>query len=125
MITMSPAIKRISGICARHQWGFYWEELPHNSVRARIPTLDRIEHAAILKAAHRLRDIHVTEWFASPSPVWEGCISLELEEDFQRRTAAQAAGRARLDAWWTANHAARLQGMGPDEAAAYADLQCG
>lgn len=117
---MTAAEKKISAFCARHRFRYSWQSLKFDGCRAVIPSMDRISHAETLKAARRLKGVRVTEWVAR-SQVFEGRIYLQDAADAERIASIQEAEQERNDAWWNANHSARLSGMDPTAAARYAE----
>lgn len=78
---MTAAEKRISAFCTRHRFGYEWQALRCNGRRAVVESLDRNHHAAVLKAARRLKGIRVTGWTNSDGGVWEGRIFLQDAAD--------------------------------------------
>lgn len=122
MNTITAAEKKISAFCSRRRLSYTWQPLKFNARRAVICTMDRIEHAATLDAARRLRGVKVSQWTAPASAgIFSGCVYLQDAADAERMQAAIDAETARSNAWWEANHAARLAGMDFSAAAAYAE----
>ena len=117
---MTAAEKKISAFCTRHRLRFSWQSLKFDGRRAGIPSMDCISHAETLKAARRLKGVRVTDWVVI-SQVFEGHIYIQDAADAERIDFIQKAEQERNDAWWNANHKARLSGMDPIAAAQYAE----
>lgn len=115
--------QKISAFCARNGLYYEWEELRYNGRRAKITSLDRIHHAAMLAAARRLKGVSVDEWTCSAGGVWEGYIFLQDAADHVRIRSLCAAETERVENWWIALHRAMESGLSHADAQAEAERQ--
>ncbi len=118
---MTAAEKRISAFCTRRGLAYEWQDLKYNGRRAVVESLDREQHAATLVAARRLKGIRIKDWTCGAGGVWEGRIYFQDAADAEHIDAALTAEQQRNENWWTANHYARLSGLGQTAAAHYAE----
>ena len=113
--------KKISAFCARHGIRFEWQAMKYDTRRAVIATMDRTQYADVLKKARRLSGVRVSDWTACGSGVFDARVYIQDADAAAAADVRAAREKAHLDAWWTANHAARLAGMDPDAAGRYAE----
>ncbi len=113
---MTATEKRIRAFCTRRGLSYEWQALRCNGRRAVVESLDRNHHAAVLKAARRLKGVRVTDWTNSDGGVWEGRIFFQDAADWERIDAILTAEYRRCQNWNRVYHNCIVDGL--DSAAA-------
>ena len=82
------AEKEIRAFCARRHLDYEFQDLKNMGERIVAETHDPDSHAAVLKAARRLRDVTVIDWTCSADGCFQGRIFFH-DADMKRITQAE------------------------------------